>query len=232
MERRVSIPSGPLRLSGILHYPEPPRTQPRFASEREGSGRFSAARSLPGVVCAHGLESGKESRKFVEMARALEGKMAVLRFDQRGCGESPGEAKDWEGRLSDLRAAVAFLRGQEFVKVGPVGLVGSSFGGYISLRVAAEGEARALVCLASAARMPGMADGREAAARVKCPALFIHGTEDDVVPPGRSRELWERVPGTKDLQMLSGADHRFSEETHRKRVVALAAEWMRTHLKR
>lgn len=230
MERRVLIPSGASRLAGILHHPP-------------GAGPF------PGVVCAHGLESGKESRKFVEIARALEGEMAVLRFDQRGCGESPGDPDDWEGRLGDLRAAVVFLRGQEFVKVGPVGLVGSSFGAYASLRVAAlaagggkaegtrprapllEGGIGALVCLASPAKMRGMADGREAASRLKCPALFVHGTRDTVVPPVRSRELWERVPGAKGLQMLSGADHRFSEEDHRRRAVGLSVEWLRTHVR-
>ncbi len=210
MERRVSIPSGPLRLAGILHLPRRPG---------------------PGVVCAHGLESGKESAKIAELARALEGRMAVLRFDQRGCGESQGDPKEWEGRLGDLRAAVTFLRTQEFVKVGPVGLVGSSFGAYISLRVASEGGIGALACLAAPAKMPGMADGREAAARLRCPALFIHGSEDRAVPPQHSRELWRKVPGTKELQVLSGADHRFSEEGHRRRAVELAAEWMRAHLK-
>lgn len=226
MERRVSIPSGPLRLAGVLHVPPGPGP-------------------TPGVVCAHGLESAKESTKFTDIARALEGEMAVLRFDQRGCGESPGDAKDWEGRLGDLRAAVEFLRRQESVKVG---LVGSSFGAYISLRVAAltaeggkaegarprfptaEGSIGALVCLASPVKMPNMADGREAAARLECPALFIHGTRDSVVPPERSRQLWERVPAVKELQLIEGADHRFSEEAHRRRVVELTAEWLKGNL--
>lgn len=213
MERPVSIPSGPLRLAGILHLP-PDLSGP-----------------VPGVVCAHGLESGKESVKFAEIARALEGEMAILRFDQRGCGESPGDPNDWEGRLGDLRAAVEFLRSQEFVSGSPVGFVGSSFGAYISLRVAADGGAGALVCLAAPAKMRGMADGREAASRLKCPALFIHGTRDTVVPPERSHELRDRVPGAKDLQLIEGADHRFSDPVHRKRAVALVVEWLRGRLK-
>jgi pimeloyl-ACP methyl ester carboxylesterase len=229
MERRVSVPSGSLHLAGVLHFPEG-RSGDRGPAPRTTGASEPAL--LPGVVCAHGLESAKESTKFTEIARALEDGMAVLRFDQRGCGESPGEARDWEGRLGDLRAAVAFLRSQGLARVGPVGLVGSSFGGYISLRVAAEGGIAALVCLASAARMPGMADGMEAAARVRCPALFIHGTRDTVVPPERSRELWEGVAGTKELHWVDGADHRFSEEAHRRRAVDLASRWLRTHLKR
>ncbi|MEM3085597.1 MAG: alpha/beta fold hydrolase [Halobacteria archaeon] len=230
MERCISVPSGSLQLAGVLHLPE--GRPGRGGAFRAMGAPEAGPGPLPGVVCAHGLESGKESRKFVEIARALEGEVAVLRFDQRGCGESPGEARDWEGRLGDLRAAVAFLRSQKFRRVGPVGLVGSSFGGYISLRVASEGEAAALVCLASPARMTGMADGREAAARVKCPALFIHGTRDAVVPPARSRELWERVPAVKELCLVDGADHRFSEEAHRRLAVDLASGWLRAHLKR
>lgn len=208
MEFRVSVPSGPLRLAGTLHRPR-------------RSGR------LPGVVLSHGLESWRGSGKLVSLARALEDGFWVLRFDQRGCGESPGDPRDLAGRLDDLRAALRFLR-----RLGarPVGLAGSSFGGYISVRVAAEERAGALATFACPYRMAALPDLGEPSARLPCPALFIHGTRDSVVPPDHSRRLRERAAGRSDLRMVEGADHRFSGLFHQRRAVALAAEWLRSHL--
>ena len=48
------------------------------------------------------------------------------------------------------------------------------------------------------------------AARISAPWLLVHGTEDDVVPLGDSRAIFERANEPKKLAVLQGADHVFS----------------------
>lgn len=90
-----------------------------------------AGERVPAVVLCHGFRGIKEwflpdfAREFA--ARGY----GVLTFDYRGFGESDGE----RGRLvpdeqvEDIRAAVAFLGGQEWVDDRRVAVYGTSFGG-------------------------------------------------------------------------------------------------------
>ena len=49
--------------------------------------------------------------------------------------------------------------------------------------------------------------------RITVPWLILHGTEDDVVPIGESREIFENANEPKELIELEGADHVFSDES-------------------
>jgi dienelactone hydrolase len=90
----------------------------------------SADGERPGVVVlAHGL-SGTRLTQYDRRARRLvQDGVAVLDFDPRFVGTSPGEPRqridvfDW---LADLRAAVAHIRSRDDVNAQRVGLYGSS----------------------------------------------------------------------------------------------------------
>src|SRR5947209_15860212 len=84
------------------------------------------AERLPAVVIAHGL-SGTRLTQYDRRARRLvEAGIAVLDFDPRFIGTSPGEPRqrinpfNW---LEDLRAAVAYVRRRQDVDADAVGLV-------------------------------------------------------------------------------------------------------------
>ncbi|MBW2263271.1 MAG: alpha/beta fold hydrolase [Deltaproteobacteria bacterium] len=65
-----------------------------------------------------------------------------------------------------------------------------------------------------------------AAARITCPALFIHGSKDEVVPPSSSQDLHDAAAGRKRLIVIDGADHRFSDTTHLKQALDLVLGWI------
>src|SRR5262249_24974793 len=44
-------------------------------------------------------------------------------------------------------------------------------------------------------------------ARVRCPVLIIHGTNDTVIPPWHGQKLWDAANRPKQLVMVPGADH-------------------------
>jgi exosortase A-associated hydrolase 2 len=93
------------------------------------------------VFCDPLFEERKSSQRvMVEMARALcRAGSAVLRFDCRGCGDSPGEFPDYAPPdwLDDVAAAVRFLRTS--APAPRLGLLGLRFGASLALQSAVHG---------------------------------------------------------------------------------------------
>ena len=192
----------------------------RFAPARPDSGEATT-----GVVLLHGADSRKESH--FDFARACaNGGLAVLAFDARGHGASPGAL---DGRAIDDVARMADLL-RERAGIEKVALRGSSMGGYLALVAAAEARAAAVVaiCPASAvglsvgvrAKRFGFAvdrdavvalldahDEGEAAAALDIPLLLLHAQGDEVVPVELSRALHTAAPSSK-LVVVPGGHHR------------------------
>lgn len=176
---------------------------------------------LGGVVILHGAGSQKESH--YDFARRLRAHgIAAVSFDQRGHGDSEGAM---DGRAATDVATIARL-----LPPGPLGLRGSSMGGYLALVSAAAAGAAAVVaiCPASAVGMRrGVAAGRfefrcdpapfdafltshdegAAAETLGCPLLLLHAEGDEIVPVELSRRLALRAPGSR-LVEIPGGHHR------------------------
>jgi len=179
-----------------------------------------------GVVILHGADSCKESHfDFARVVRAAG--MAAVAFDQRGHGASTGAM---DGRaLDDVAVMVDVLRAA-CGEALPIGLRGSSMGGYLALVAAARVGARALVAICPAPAeglLRGLRDGRfsftaeqpalaallaahdatEAAAQLDAPLLIMHAEGDDQVPVQHSRDLHAACPGSR-LVVVPGGHHR------------------------
>jgi hypothetical protein len=126
---KVTFESGGTTCAGYLHLP----------AEPDGH--------LPCVVLCHGF-SGTMDRLFPHAERFAAEGLAALVFDYRHFGESGGEPRqlaDVEGQQQDLRAAVAFVRGSQYVDPDAVVLWGNSLGGAHVISVAAGDPAIAAV---------------------------------------------------------------------------------------
>jgi dipeptidyl aminopeptidase/acylaminoacyl peptidase len=91
----------------------------------------------PGVVIMHGFTGQRLESSFLfrEASRSLEAAgIASLRFDFGGSGESDGEFVDMTATTerADALAALDFLRSCDGVDRGRVGLLGLSFGGFMT----------------------------------------------------------------------------------------------------
>lgn len=64
------------------------------------------------------------------------------------------------------------------------------------------------------------------AGRIDVPWLLVHGTDDDIVPIGDSRDIMEKRPEGVELVELADADHVFSGEST-SAMVANVVEWIR-----
>lgn len=105
----------------------------------------------PVVLMCHGLAGHKTGRYrvYVDLAeRLLEKKIAVLRFDFRGCGDSEGSFEDTtlKRELSDARVALDFLLQRSDIDHERIGFFGRSLGASVAVLMAAESQkAKSLV---------------------------------------------------------------------------------------
>ena len=119
-QEQVEIPSGELRLSGVVHRP------PDY---QQGERR-------PAFLVLHGFGGNKGNVGAVTISSQLaQWGYLALRFDFRGCGESEGE----RGRIlcldqvEDTSNALTFMAGRSDVDPDRVALIGSSFGAAVAI---------------------------------------------------------------------------------------------------
>src|SRR5208337_635348 len=230
------IEAGEINLSAVVHLP----------------GKVPA----PVIVCSHGLLSAKESPKFIAIGEQMsKAGFCVLRFDFSGCGNSPPRRalSLVEARKSDLGAAMGFALEQPWSD-GRIGLLGSSFGGFLSLLAANERpeliratvswaapfdisnihpdtehfeDLRTIVPERFSLGSPRNLSALGEAARV----LLIHGQLDEIVPWNDSFRIYERLNDPKKLVLMRTADHQVSDESWRKRAIQASLEWFVTYLR-
>lgn len=117
MQRPVIFNSDKFELYGVMHLPY----------------RMSEKKPVPAVIFCHGFTGTKVEahRIFVKMARLLERhRIASLRFDFRGCGDSSGYFSDMTvmGEVTDTQNAVNFMSLQPGIDRNRIGIVGLSLG--------------------------------------------------------------------------------------------------------
>ena len=170
------------------------------------------ARPLLAVVC-HPLptEGGSMHNKVVTMAaRALrEVGATTLRFNFRGVGQSEGRFDDGVGELDDLRAVAAWARANHPDKI--LWLAGFSFGAYVSLRLAVELRAAALVSIAPPV---GRSWDFSAIEVPTAPWLVIQGEADEIVDPQAVFAWLATLPRQPRLVRMPDTSHFF----HRKLI--------------
>lgn len=173
-----------------------------------------------GVVVIHGADSRKENH--YDWGRECRGAgLAAVVYDQRGHGASPGML---DGRAADDVATMAAL-----LPGGPIGLRGSSMGGFLALTAAARVGAVAVVAICPAPGellLRGLRGGRfgfpadaaslepllqaadlEAAARgLGDGLLLLHAAGDDRVPVASSEALHAAAPRSRFIR-VPGGDH-------------------------
>src|SRR6185503_7106932 len=136
----ITMVSGGEKLFGILHRP--------------------SHQMAPAVIIIHGFASHKvgTNRSWVLLAEALrEAGIAVLRFDQRGFGDSEGDFSKLaiSDMLQDIQVALHYMRGLEMIDKERIALFGSSFGGALTVVAAAQSQlVRALALWAPVASGP------------------------------------------------------------------------------
>lgn len=229
-QKNITFLSGKYRLNGILHLPNIFRP--------------------PVVIGSHGLFSSGDSPKQIALAQKCnEAGLAFFRFDHRGTGQSEGnfyEVTTLQSRCEDLVSAIEMIRKLDNTGTR-IGLFGSSLGGTACLSIAEEFGITALVIFAAPLRSgPIVAAAAESAATSSEDLRFyednlnfnisgklgtlrniliFHGSEDKIVPPSDSEEVFLKAAKPKKLIMQDDGDHSMSNPAHQKEFVKESTAW-------
>jgi len=185
------------------------------------------------VVLCHGLFGSMYSPKYVELAAELGRRgLSSLRFNHREEAQTSLAL-----RREDLERMVEFV---ESLGYGRMGLMGSSLGGYLVLLFSSLSEKpKAVAAWATPCRLEGLRELEgeakkygllENLGRIRAPLLLVHGSEDELVPPWHSAEIFRRARSLKTLLVVAGADHRFTGERERRVAVEFTAGWLERRL--
>jgi len=175
---------------------------------------LEGARGAPGVVMLHGAGSRKENHlDFAE--RLADVGMWALVPDLRGHGNTGGQMD--AGMPGDVLACLDDLRARG---AGPLGLRGSSMGGFLSLIAAPQHpDVRAVVaiCPARPDSLARLFDDPWPLAYPLAPATcrddgiargFWHARDDEIVPWQDTFALHSHANQPKHLRILMGGHHR------------------------
>jgi uncharacterized protein len=199
----------------------------------------------PGVVVFNGNAGHRGYRAPLAEALAAEG-ASVLLVDYRGYGGNPGSPSE-TGLMADARAAAGYLAGRREVDPERVVYFGESLGGAVAVALAAERSPAALVLRSPFASLAAMGRhhypwlpvvdalllDRFAAVRqigaVRVPLLVIVASDDEIVPVGQSRALFEAANEPKRWLEIRGARHNDGTMLDGEELIEAVAAFLREH---
>jgi pimeloyl-ACP methyl ester carboxylesterase len=152
---------------------------------------------------------------------------SVFLVSYRGYGLSDGEFPSEEQIYADAEAAWNYLVKKKGIDPNQIFIYGHSIGGAIAIDLAARHpDAAGLIVEAAFTSIIDMArlkyryrllpmdlivdqkfDSLKKVGHLEMPVLFIHGTNDSLVPPEMSRRLYEKTSSPKRLKFINGGGH-------------------------
>ena len=210
-QARVTQPLVLARVPEIFKHPRPQEPRPPFPYDveevgfenREAGAEFGATLTIPlegrpvpaAVLISGGGAQDRDAtmlrhRPFLVLADHLaRNGIAVLRYDDRGVGESTGDRSkattgDYAG---DAAAALAYLKSRPEIDSGRIGLIGHSEGGLIAPMVAERHRDIAFIVMLAAPGLPG----DEYNYQYEESAGRAFGMSEDVI--AAKREMQERM---------------------------------------
>ena len=198
----------------------------------------------PCVIMSHGMDSTGEGDDYPVVANLLANEgIASLRITHPSREEEdrlPKKEKFYRKllyRIQDVNASVKLLETKR-VDMLRLGGIGTSFGGMVMLGVQ-EISMAALVLIASPYTQMGIKGNEQLqlgkrqskyVQRRDTATLVIHGDNDSVVPTQNAYKIFSILQEPKRLEIISGADHIFSDKSIRRKVNELCVDWMKIHL--
>lgn len=191
----------------------------------------SATPDAPVLIYLHGNALNISAN--VEHAQRLHGLgVSVLMLSYRGYGRSDGDRPSEAKTCQDADAGWRYLSSERNIPPADILIYGHSLGGAVAIELAVRHpEARGLIVESTFTSIRDMAarsgalrifpldlilarrfDSLSKVGRLRLPVLFLHGTDDTVVPPEMSRRLYEQTRAPKRLQLISGGGHNDSAQ--------------------
>jgi fermentation-respiration switch protein FrsA (DUF1100 family) len=171
------------------------------------------------ILVSHG-NAGNISHRLDKIATFHELGLAVLIFDYRGYGKSPGRPSE-NGTYQDGDAAYAYLTQTRRLPPSDVVLYGESLGCAVAVELARRHPASALILESPFTSTLAMGklvypwlpvrwivryryDNLAKIGSLRLPLLILHSSQDEIVPFSMGQQLYAAAPGPKAFFELRG----------------------------
>jgi pimeloyl-ACP methyl ester carboxylesterase len=213
-----------IRIHGWLCYPG---DNMRRASTSSPPGEPPASEDLPVILFLHGNAGNVTDRyELIQVLVRIPARVFII--DYRGYGKSEGSPSE-TGLYNDGQAAWNFLTGEFATSPVQVILYGESLGGAVAIELAARANPGGLIVQSSFTSMPDMVshiapvfprfllhtrmNSLDKIKNARCPKLFVHGTNDELVPLEMGKRLYAASVDPKEFYAVHGACHNDVFET-------------------
>lgn len=163
----------------------------------------------------------EHSRRFQRLG------FSVLLLSYRGYGRSDGSFPSESGMYADARSAWRYLTRKRGLQAEQIYIYGHSLGGAVAIDLAvSQPRAAGLIVEGTFTSLPDLGsrdsrfrllpinlivnqrfDSLSKIGQVVVPVLFLHGTEDSLVPVDMSRQLYARANEPRYLKLILGGGH-------------------------
>lgn len=185
------------------------------------NGLFFPNTSHEAILYFHGNAGDLSQWQFVsEDFTALGFNFFII--DYRGYGKSTGDISE-TGLYKDAQAAYNYLLKKGF-KPEHIIIYGRSIGSGVAVDLASKKKSKGLVLESPFSSFPRLAnekfpfffpslylrfrfDNLRKINDARCPVIFLHGSDDTLIPPSHSRHLFERFKGTKKMIIVDKGAH-------------------------
>lgn len=183
-------------------------------------GWYVLARQPRGVVLFFHGNAGNISHRMDIVQSFHRLGLSTLIIDYRGYGMSTGKPSE-QGTYLDAEAAWRHLTEVKRVPAENIVLFGESLGGAVAAWLAARKKPRALIMMSAFTSVPDLAakhywflpvrllarfdyNTLENLKAITCPALIIHSPEDEIIPFGQGRALFDAAKEPKQFLQIRG----------------------------
>ena len=207
--------------------------------ESLGAWWVPAPRARGALILCHG-NAGTLAERLPLMLLCGRLGLSVMAFDYRGYGASTGTPTE-QGTYRDMDAAVAETARRGVSQARTI-FFGESLGGAVAVEAASRLPCAGLVLESTFTSVPDVARHYypwlpaglllriryDSAARItglRCPKLFMHGPQDDIIPYVMGRRLFEAAPEPKLFGDLQGG-HNDGGVAASEAAQAVLARWL------
>lgn len=190
-------------------------------SERISGLYFQGTRAEV-ILYFHGNAGDLSGWQFVAEDFTTSG-YGVLIIDYRGYGKSSGTISE-QGFYHDADAAYDFLIRRKKIQPDNIIIYGRSIGTGVAVELASKRHVKGLVLEAPYTSLGALANEKlpfffpslymkyrfnnlGKINQVKSPVVFIHGTEDTLIPAAHSEKLFNTFKGKKEKIVVNGGSH-------------------------
>jgi fermentation-respiration switch protein FrsA (DUF1100 family) len=176
----------------------------------------------PAVLFLHGNGENLQTMHQAGLFEDLKGLgLPFLAIDYPGYGRSFGEPSE-AGLVRSAESGAEWLRRKHPGR--PLAFCGWSLGAAVAVQAAGRSQPDGLILLSAWSRLADVAkvhypdwmvklllreryDSLEAAERIRCRVLLVHGERDSIIPPEQGRLLFGRFPVPPAWVAVPDADH-------------------------